>query len=389
MLQTAFVFAQTANLKSASVNDFYNYGKAINKTKYKIAVLTPMYLDSFDLKKNLTKIPAFAMPGIDFYQGIKIANDTLNNLGYKADVYVFDSKSRFMNIDNLILSDKLDSVDVIIGNIGGQDLKTMAQFAKQKKVNFISAVSPADGEQSENPFFTLMQPRLVTHIDRIHKSVANKHSDKNILFIHRAVLNEQNAFNYYKNNAITKTGSAKEVILKEELIEESALEKLLTVEKENVIILGLLDPNVAYNNLTVLQKLADKGFKFHIYGMPTWENIKALKSADEFTNMDIYFTSAFLIDKQTKPYQFIQKAYKENMGGTCSDIVYKGFETMYFCTTLLDKFGSPFNNNIGDNSGSFVTPFKITPVKENNAFKYFENKFLYMVHYYNGILTYE
>jgi hypothetical protein len=382
--------AQPAKNNASSVFDFYNYPPSYNKTRYKIAVLTPMFLDSFDLAKSLTKIPSYAMPGLDFYQGIKIANDTLNNLGYKADVYVFDSKSRFMNIENLIASDKLDSVDVIIGNIGGADLKTMANFASTKKINFISAVSPADADQSNNPYFTLLQPRLITHIERIHKQIANKYNAKQpILFIHRNLPNENNAYSYYKNDPITKGAMSKEVLLNDDLIEANALENLIKKDVENVIILGLLDPKTAYDNLKVIQDLVNKGYKFSIYGMPTWDNIKALKSTDEFKDMDIYFTSAMLIDKQTKPYQFIQKSYKEKMGTPITEIVYKGFEALYFCTTLLDKYGTPFNTHLSDNSGSFVTPYRILPVIDNKNFKYFENKYLYLTHYYNGVLTYE
>ncbi|MBK6819155.1 MAG: hypothetical protein IPG85_05940 [Bacteroidetes bacterium] len=81
---------------------YFNYPEPEKKERYKIAVLTPLYLDSVDLEKNLTRIPKFMMPGIDFYQGVSIAADTLKNQGVKFDLYIYDSKSDYLNVKNLI-----------------------------------------------------------------------------------------------------------------------------------------------------------------------------------------------------------------------------------------------------------------------------------------------
>jgi hypothetical protein len=134
------------------------FDKRVKKERYKIAVLTPLYLDSVDLEKNLANIPKFMMPGLDFYQGIQIAADTLRKQGFKLDIYVHDSKSAYLNVQNIIETDRLDSMDLIIGNASVSDLKLLGEFAKSKKINFISAVSPSDAEQESNPYFTILQP---------------------------------------------------------------------------------------------------------------------------------------------------------------------------------------------------------------------------------------
>jgi hypothetical protein len=96
----------------------FSYPPAQKKEIYNIAVLSPMFLDSVDLEKNLTRIPKFMMPGIDFYQGVRIAADTLKNAGFKLNLFIYDSKSNYLDIQSLIESDKLDSMDCIIGNAG-------------------------------------------------------------------------------------------------------------------------------------------------------------------------------------------------------------------------------------------------------------------------------
>ena len=169
----------------------FSFPKAVKKDRYNIAILTPLYLDSVDLAKNLAHIPKFMMPGIDFYQGAIIAADTLKKAGYKLDIYIYDSKSNFFNVNNLIESDKLDSMDLIIGNASVSDLKLLADFAKKKLINFVSAV----------------QPRLASHIEKMHKHMNSKYPEDNVIFINRNTSAEKNALGYFKNDLLNSLPS--------------------------------------------------------------------------------------------------------------------------------------------------------------------------------------
>ena len=191
----------TEDPQTTVVKDFV-YPKAVKKDRYKIAVLTPMFLDSIELEKNLAHIPKFMMPGIDFYQGVRIAADTLKKMGYKFDIYVYDSKSYYLDVKNLIASDKLDSMDLIIGNASVSDLKLLADFAKKKQINFVSAVSPADAGQTLNPYFTILQPRLTSHIEMMHRHLNRKYSEDNVVYINRSSQSERNGLNYFKNDEL-------------------------------------------------------------------------------------------------------------------------------------------------------------------------------------------
>jgi hypothetical protein len=368
----------------------YDFGVPVKKDRYKIAILTPLYLDSFDLEKNLINLPSYATPGIDFYQGAMIAADTLNKADTKITIYVFDSKSKYLNINTLLATDKLSSMDCIIGNIGGLELKTIAEFANKNKINFISAVSPSDADQKNNPFFTLLNPKLNTHVERMHKKIQLSYASANIIYAHRTASNEINAYQYYINDPYTQsTVNPTEYIVPEEGIDESKLAPLLDKTKTNIIVLGILDAKTAYNNLKIITKLANDGYVIKVYGMPTWENIKALKVEKEFPNLEIFYTSSLIVDKVTTPSIYVQNKYRQQMGSTASEIVYKGFEATYLVANLLQQFGTPFNQKFNENGFTFITPYRLMPVIDDFKLKYFENKFLYIVKYKNGLMTYE
>ena len=132
-----------------------------------------------------------------------------------------------------------------------------------------------------------------------------------------------------------------------------------------------------------------KRYRLKVYCMPTTEAVKSLNKTDEFPNMPVYYTTSYIIDKITPASQYISREYKSHMGTAPSDVVYKGFESLFFFSNLLKKFGVPFNNKIGDNSYTFITPYKIVPVKENGSLMFYENKFLYLLRYEDGIMIYE
>jgi hypothetical protein len=365
------------------------YPKPIKKERYKVAIITPMFLDSVELEPTLTKIPKFMMPGLDFFKGIQIAADTLKQLGFKLDIYVHDSRSDSLNVNELIRSGTLDSMDFIIGNASVFDLKLLAEFGLEKKINFISAVSPADAGQEVNPYFTILQPRLVSHIEKLHKSISAKYPEDNVVFIHRNSVAERNALMYFKNDIVHPLPARfKEMELKTDEVDIRQLLNVIDSLHGTTIMLGIIDPAAAVKNLRLLLPYA-KQYGIKVYCMPTMESIKSLGRPDEFPMMPVYYTTSYMIDKITPSSLYINREYKKHMGGYPSDVVYKGFESLYFFSYLMRKYGVPFNEHIGESAYSFITPYKIVPVKEKGNIKFYENKYLYLVRFENGIMTYE
>lgn len=369
---------------------YFNFSESQKKEKYKIAVLTPLYLDSVDLAKNLNHIPKFMMPGIDFYQGIRIAADTLNKEGAKLDLYIYDSKSNYFNVEKILKSDRLDSMDLIIGNASVSDIALLADFAKKNQINFVSAISPSDANQTKNPYFTILQPRLLTHIERIHSYISRRAISDNVVFITDGTNSSNNALQYFKNSEINAMPKKFiEFKISNDDFNISTLNSKIDSNYNTTIILGLLDAGLTYKILKKLNEFTKKYDGVKIFCMPTAEAITSLGKADEFPNSKIFYTTSYVIDKVTPASMYIGREYKKYMGSAPSDVVYKGFESLWFFVKLMEKYGVPFNNYINDNSYSFITPYKIMPVKNKSGFYFFENKFLYLVKYENGIVTYE
>ena len=78
---------------------FYSFTTtfAQNASKQKIAVFVPLYLDSaFDAYNTYRydkNFPKFINPGLEFYEGVQLALDSLTKEKVPLEVFVYDTRS--------------------------------------------------------------------------------------------------------------------------------------------------------------------------------------------------------------------------------------------------------------------------------------------------------
>jgi len=139
----------------------------------KIAVFAPLYLDSAfngnNFKLGNTNLPKYLLPGLEFYNGVMMAIDSLNAEGVNAEVLIYDSKQSESAIQEILSKPELEGVSLIIASFNNRnEIKALADFALSRKIALISETYPNDGGVSENPYFVLINSTLRTHIDALY-----------------------------------------------------------------------------------------------------------------------------------------------------------------------------------------------------------------------------
>src|SRR6187401_501681 len=89
---------------------------AQNNSKQKIAVFIPLYLDSaFDAYNTYRydkNFPKFINPGLEFYEGVQLAIDSLTKEKAPLEIFIYDTRSVQRN-----LLEKINGMDTAIGLI--------------------------------------------------------------------------------------------------------------------------------------------------------------------------------------------------------------------------------------------------------------------------------
>jgi len=94
--------------------------------RFQVAVFTPLYLDSaFNANqayKHDKYFPKYINPGLEFYEGIQLALDSLQKEKAQLDVYVYDLKSVTQSLSSVLNSDSFNNMDLIIGNVNNVEM---------------------------------------------------------------------------------------------------------------------------------------------------------------------------------------------------------------------------------------------------------------------------
>lgn len=362
----------------------YNYPMSIQKDKYRIDFLAPFYLSELVMDNKVVakyNLPDKVLPSLKFYEGLSLAADSLKRLGYMFDIYVYDVSDQLESPSTLVNTGALTGSDLIIGMLSSTDFPVIADHVKKHGVNFVSALSPSNYKISSNPYFTMLQPTLETHCEFIEEQIYNKHGNVAPLMFYRtrSAADSVAYMRFTTDNAIEfRSIQCNNIPTKQDL------EPLMYAGRTNVILMPVFDTRFAETLLTNLYQWFPD-YKFEIWGMPTWSDMDVLKKRGAFPSLTIYYTSPFYFDPTTASGIAVMNAYKNKFGGKADEMVFRGYETMFWYAYLLKKYGTIFNESLWDNGGAPFTRYEIKPVKdEQDNLVHYENKHLYLYRYQGG-----
>ena len=371
------------NVLSAQVNG--------TDQRLKIALFAPLYLDSaFDRSHNYVygkEFPKFLNPGLEFYEGAKMALDTLSELGLDIELYVFDTKSKKQTINQQINSLTDDSIGLIIAHAAANEIRIFADAALKLKVPFINANLPNDGAVNSNPYFVILNPTLKTQTEGIYKFVQKHYSNKPIVVFRKKGQMEdliKRYFDEFSNNSSSAVLKLKYVDLPVNFTVGHLMAHLDT-NIHNVVVAGSLDENFGKKLAAGLAEINKMG-PVTVVGMPTWSNIRDFNK-DIYQGLEIITSTPFYQAKNNGLIDHISNQFSSIMYAKPSDMVFRGYEVTWRFVNLLNKYKKDIASNFGVTENNLFTQYDIQPVflnRENMTLDYFENKRLYFVKLQDG-----
>ncbi len=359
-----------------------NVGKPL-----KIAVFTPLYIDSafsgdtYKLGKN--NLPKYLLPGLDFYNGVMLAIDSLNKEKASVEVLVYDSKSDSISLEEIVEEAAFKEVSLIIASFNNRaEIKPLADFALENKVPLISATYPNDGGITANPYFIMINPTLAAHLEGVYKFTRRFYPIENItLFRRKGTIEDliQNSFSEQNKKTAGTPLKIRTVELTDSFTTAQVI-SYLDSNKQNVIICGSLNDNFGTNLSRALGSA--KNYRIIAIGMPTWDGIREIGK-----DLEIVYSTPYNPNRADKlSFQFAEN-YRQKYAGRPGDMAYKGFEAMYHFTRLLLKYGNQLPGHLSEKDYKLFNDFDFQPVllnKNSLTPDYLENRKLYYIRKTDG-----
>lgn len=361
------------------------YAPTQKKDHYRIEVLASLFLD--ELVKNgyaSRDIPDKAQPGLAFFKGVQIAADSLKKAHFDIDIYIHDVASIMESADMLVRKNGMDSADLILGAVAPKDVPVLANYAKARHINFISAISSADGGTRDNQYFTMLQPSLKSHCEWIAEDIAEKHG-RGIVLYRTYLQSDNSAYQYITDDTANRRMFVP--VLCNTLPRKEDLARYIDTTKTVNVVATINDVNYADSLLRIL-KVSFPRVKFQVYGMPSWSNMASIAKAGNYPNMVINVPAPFSYEPTNATVQYVDRVYRKEYGGKPQEMVYRGYEAMFWYANLLHRYGNVFNKQYADDEIAPVNKFLVKPQwdKYGNVL-YMENRRINVLRYENGSMT--
>lgn len=283
----------------------------------RMVLRAPLY---FDLQKGDTLSPK-STPGLAFYQGLKLALDSLSNRGLDIKLDVVDEE---WEGDSVTPIKPWTEVEVILN--------------KQGKMIFLT------GKKNGAARIDFNAP-MREHLAAISSYLFQVPGKKNLLLLHRNKPQEKKILEVWKDELhVAGFDSIPELVRAD--LTGYPLEGKLKKGMINYILVPSADQSFVANALNRIQGLAD-AYSVVVVGLPNWMNFGSI-DAELFQKVQLLYTSEKFVDYQRSDLMWFRKLYQERFFTDPHDFAYRGFDAGIFWGTLLLKYPNDFDLHLTD-----------------------------------------
>jgi hypothetical protein len=305
----------------------------------RMVLRAPLYLD---LQKGDSLSPK-STPGLAFYQGLKLALDSLANQGLDIKLDVADEE---LEGDSIAPMKPWTEVEMIL--------------SKQGKVFFFT------GKKNGAARIEFNAP-MREHLAAMSSYLFQVPGKKNLLLLHRNKPQEKKILEVWKDELHVAGFDTIPELVRTDLT-GFPLEGKLKKGMINYILVPSADQSFVANALNRIQGLAD-AYTVVVVGLPNWMNFGSI-DAELFQKVQLLYTSEKFVDYQRSDLMWFRKLYQERYFTDPHDFAYRGFDAGIFWGTLLLKYPNDFDLHLTDpDKKRLVNDFELvveTPANYSN-----------------------
>jgi LysM repeat protein/ABC-type branched-subunit amino acid transport system substrate-binding protein len=380
---TATVVKQVPETKSENAEPSNYSGQ--KKEVYQVAVFLPFHAaeaNAIDKEKLLNfdeQLPNRSVIALQFYEGILLAIDSLEKIGVRAKLHVFDiDDTDSSKLETILKKTELSAMDLFIGPLYGSSFQPFAKFAKKKNIPIVSPFMQVNKILFNNPYVCKLQASSSLQLERMAQFVVDSFPHQQILVIDNANAKEAGFLNSFKNTAnellhkknMDTIGVAKGF---------AAMQSMLITSKKNVVVLPSNNQSYVTEFVSRLNILRDK-YKIVLCGMQSWQGFDNI-DLEYFNNLSLHFPSNTFVNYQDTSTKIFLKNYRERFKTEPETYAYQGFDASLFFISELHKNGSGFLKNVNnDKYKGIICRYSFLQYPSDSGF---ENKSVFILKYKN------
>jgi tetratricopeptide (TPR) repeat protein len=335
--------------------------RPIKKDTIRVALVMPFLaatLDPAPVKKRNQII-------LELYQGMKLAADSLSNLGKHFSLLAYDNERNLEATRKILKASELKSIDLIVGPFFQEEAKPVLEFSLANQINVI--VNPLSNNSDfikQNPYSFLFQPSHET-IGRSSAELASSLAKKKNCFVYYGETAKDSAM---AANFISRASELDIKVLYSQRIsgESSAtiLSKLatateydewrnplqFTLKKDSIGCIFVASSNeLIYSK--VINSVETRGDSILVIGQEGWLDDSSVDYT-RFERIKIALASPNFKSISNPAFSDFRKKYINRHGLLPTEYSAIGYEFIMVMGQMMDQYGINFLQTIGE--GDFV-----------------------------------
>lgn len=295
-----------------------------SKDSYKVAMFLPFNLDSTEtLNKGMSSA------AWEYYMGARMAFDSLEKIGLKGEVFVYDYQSRRETIDQQLARPEMKKMDLIFAPFQAKEAEKVAIWSKTNKVRVVFPVSVPSSYLIENNYAYALTPTNESLVQILAENVYHTHENQQIILIKSEKQEDQILYNtFLKSFKELPPKASRPRVIEANWNDFKKYEKLgsqiffifLSTEKEKV--------------LTLLNSYSNKENIF-LFGLKEWAEFKEVNSEIKNKYTFYYASPSYFSYKDPTIIPF-HKQFRSKYGADLTKVACLGYDaTMNIASYLL------------------------------------------------------
>ncbi len=314
---------------------------------HSIVLLLPFELNTINLKTAGPKEIGKADLAIDFYQGFKLALDSVSANGHNYKLQVFDTQDQETRVVNLARAASVRENDLIIGPVFPDAMSTFSEFSDNSPGKLmVSPLAASMPSQFKNTGLVTVNNTIDQHgwkvADYINRNY--KPEQVNIVLINTQKTDDAKfaaPFRKYLNEL------SKARFQISERPNAIGLQDHIASGKNNLVILCSSDRLFLLPTIDRLYKSVNEGYKVELFGHPNWIKAKFL-DAQKMQALKTKISASYFVNYKAENVKHFIARYRDEHGFEPSEFAFKGFDVGYYFGRLLEKHGKNYASHLDD-----------------------------------------
>lgn len=335
-----------------------------------IALLLPLYLEqNFEIDTSDTEVDMEprTLPALSFYEGAKLAVDSLAKTGMNIKMDVFDVSPDSSARHSIVMKyQSLKNYDVVFATYPSSQATIAADEAKLLGIKMVLTQFGNSSSLKNNSNVVLASPSTITQCKLMADYITEQYHYSNFMVLTRKIRKENDLAEVFRNETDSLLQNKFKSETKTTIVNHTdsisiTLLKFLSSEKRNILYLPSSDESYVSSVLNALDTLNQK---ITVIGLPTWENFETVWYS-KMLNLEIYIFSNSYLDYENPETKYFRKKFIDQYKIDPLFNAYQGYTLTNYFSKLFNSYDKNFVDHISDESVN--SPFRFVRDEKING----------------------